>query len=123
MGAACPIGKDGDEVVSVMKNTLQDNGEVVLVVDECPGALGRKKDGDVGAIPGPHTDEEAHVAEACNLWIDKVDEVGGHNVLNDQTHLPDGLCSCGLAHVKQVGDIAETAEVGQLQDGNGPLHL
>ncbi|KYO36668.1 hypothetical protein Y1Q_0024346 [Alligator mississippiensis] len=67
MGAACPAGKDVGEATLVVDDTLKNDGEVALAIDECPDTLGH---GDVDAVSGPSAVEEAYVAEGSNylLW-------------------------------------------------------
>lgn len=105
MGTACPTGEDVGEVAPVVYNTLQENIEVAIVVVEHLGSLDQAEDVEVGGIHSPHVVGEVHAAEASRhlVWVDKMDEAVGQDILEDQEYLPDGLSSCGLAQVKLVG--------------------
>lgn len=87
-GTAYPAGEDVNEIVLGVEDTLQYNEEVAFTVDECPGVLGKTKDGSVGAIHGLLAVGEAHVMEVrVNLlWVDE--EAVNHDILDDQTTPP-----------------------------------
>ncbi|KYO46907.1 hypothetical protein Y1Q_0014482 [Alligator mississippiensis] len=63
-------------VPAVVDNTLQDNREVAIVVDEHLDSLDLAGDVDVYAIHSPHVFGEAYAAEAGDhlLQVDEVDE-------------------------------------------------
>ncbi|KYO37950.1 hypothetical protein Y1Q_0019444 [Alligator mississippiensis] len=109
MDAAHPARKDASEVALVVNHALQDNGEVALVVDESLGTLGWAVDKDMGAIHSPDAVGKAHVVEVGDhfLQVYEADEVIGQDILDDQTHIPDGFSSFGLGHAELVGDIVE----------------
>lgn len=69
MDTAQPASKNMGEVALVANNTLQDNGEVVLVVNEHLGTLGQAENEDIVSGNGPHAVGEAHVVEASNYLL------------------------------------------------------
>ncbi|KYO47085.1 hypothetical protein Y1Q_0014000 [Alligator mississippiensis] len=106
LGAAHPADKVVGEATLVVDNTLQDDGELSLVVHEWLSALRWAEDKDVVTMHSSSIVGEAHAVEPGDhfLWVDKVNEVVCQDILEDQTHLPYGLSSCGLVLTKEVGD-------------------
>ncbi|KYO40059.1 hypothetical protein Y1Q_0006592 [Alligator mississippiensis] len=125
MSTAHPASKDVGEAALVVNKTLQNDGEIAFMVDECLDVLRWAGDGDVDAVHGSQVVGEAYAEEASNhiLRVDEVDAVVGRDILDDQAHLPECLPSCVLAHTELVGDVVETAEGGQLHDSDRHLLL